>query len=127
VASSAQGNARLGVTDAYRAHLRAMVAGDTGALSALLADGFTLTHMTGLVQPATEWLTQMDEGQLTYHRVDERSTSVDLHGDTAHLVGRTVTDATVYGTRASWRLQLALDYVRREDTWIAVRSVAMTW
>jgi hypothetical protein len=63
VSSSPEDSARQNVLDAYRTHLRAMVAGDTDALSALLADGFTLTHMTGYVQPATEWLTQMDEGR----------------------------------------------------------------
>jgi len=40
----------------YEAQRRAMVAGDADALGALLADGFTLTHMTGYPQPMAEWL-----------------------------------------------------------------------
>lgn len=127
VPTSPEDSARHDVLDAYRAHLRAMVTGDTDALGALLADDFSLTHMTGYVQPAAEWLSQIDDGQFTYHRVDERSTNLDLHDDAARIVGRIVTDATVYGTRASWRLQLELDYVRCNDTWLAVRSVASTW
>jgi len=43
------------------------------------------------------------------------------------LVGRLNTDATVYGTRASWRRQLTIDYARRNDTWRSLRSVATTW
>jgi hypothetical protein len=38
----------------------------------------------------------------------ERSTTVEVYGDTARLVGRIVTDATVYGSRANWRLQLTM-------------------
>ncbi|MGW7528017.1 hypothetical protein [Streptomyces sp. NPDC054783] len=50
-------------------------------------------------------------------------------GDTGavQLVGRTLTDATVYGTRAEWRLRLAVDFTRHDDTWSAVRTIATTW
>ncbi|MFD9193769.1 nuclear transport factor 2 family protein [Streptomyces phaeochromogenes] len=115
------------VISAYRAQLQAMTDGDTGALDALLDDGFTLTHITGYEQPKAEWLAQMRAGQFVYHGVAEKTVTVDVEGDTAHLVGRIVTDATVYGTHADWRLQLALAYTREGDTWTAVRSVATTW
>ncbi len=115
------------VVSAYRAQLRAMTDGDTDALDALLDDGFTLTHITGYEQPKAEWLSQMRAGRFVYHGVAEKTVTVDVEGDTAHLVGRIVTDATVYGTHADWRLQLALTYTREGDTWTAVRSVATTW
>lgn len=114
------------VIRAYRAHLRAMTDGDTGALDGLLDDGFTLTHITGYRQPKAEWLTQMRAGQFDYHTIDERSVEVDVADDSARLVGRIVTDATVYGTRAHWPLQLVLDYARTGDSWTALRSVATT-
>ncbi|MFZ3494113.1 hypothetical protein ACODT5_12960 [Streptomyces sp. 5.8] len=53
--------------------------------------------------------------------------TVDVNGDTAGLVGRIVTDATVYGTRANWRLHFTMDYAREGDTWAGLRSVATTW
>ena len=115
------------VVRAYRAHLRAMTDGDTAALDAGLDDGFTLTHMTGYVQPKAEWLAEMRAGQFVYHDAKERSTTVEVDGESARLVGRIITDATVYGTRASWRLQLTMEYARRNDTWAALRSVATTW
>ncbi|MGW4518298.1 hypothetical protein ACWEO4_41730 [Streptomyces sp. NPDC004393] len=46
---------------------------------------------------------------------------------TVRLVGRTLTDATVYGTRAKWRLRLAVDFTRHDDTWTVVQTVATTW
>jgi hypothetical protein len=120
-------SAREAVAGAYRAHLRAMTDGDTDALDAMLDDGFTLTHMTGYVQPKGEWLAEMRAGQFIYHDAQEKATTVDVHGDTARLVGRINTDATVYGTRANWRLQLTIDYARKNDTWTSLRSVATTW
>ncbi|MFF3380391.1 nuclear transport factor 2 family protein [Streptomyces sp. NPDC002680] len=114
---------------AYRAHLRAMAEGDTEALGNLLDDGFTLTHITGYLQPKAEWLSQMRAGQFIYHDVTEKNVTVDVDadGDTARLVGRIVTEATVYGTHADWPLQFTMDYARDGDTWTALRSVATTW
>ena len=115
------------VLAAYRAHLRAMTDGDTDALDDLLDDGFTLTHITGYQQPKAEWLSQMRAGQFVYHGVIEKNVAVDVEGDTARLVGRIVTEATVYGTHADWPLQFTMDYARDGDTWTALRSVATTW
>lgn len=120
-------SAREEVVSAYRAHLRAMTDGDTDALDDLLDDDFSLTHITGYAQPKAEWLSQMRAGQFDYHKVDEKSVTVDVEGDTARLVGRIVTDATVYGAHADWRLRLTMDYSREADTWTALRSVATTW
>ncbi|MER5220614.1 nuclear transport factor 2 family protein [Streptomyces flaveus] len=113
------------VLDAFRAQLRALTDGDTDALDDLLADGSTLTHMTGYVQPKQEWLAQIREGRFDYHSIVDLDVEVD--GDTARMVGRTVTDATVYGTRADWRLQLTVDYAYENDAWIVVGSAASTW
>lgn len=120
---------RKEVIDAYRAQLRAMTDGDTDALGDLLDDGFALTHITGHEQPKTEWLAQMRAGEFTYHDIEEKTVTVDVapDGETARLVGRLITDATVYGAHADWRLQLTTDYARVDDAWIALRSVARSW
>jgi ketosteroid isomerase-like protein len=115
------------IVAAYRAHLRAMTNGDTDALDDLLDDGFTLTHITGYQQPKAEWLSQMRAGRFVYHGVIEKNVAVDVEGDTARLVGRIVTEATVYGTHADWPLQFTMDYARDGDTWTSLRSVATTW
>lgn len=114
--------------EVHRAYLDAMLEGDTATLDDLLAEEFTLTHMTGYVQPKAEWLAQMRQGRFVYHSIEEKDTALDFDGDgTARLTVRTVTDATVYGTRAGWRLRLATDYVRHDDVWVAQRTVATTW
>ncbi len=53
--------------DAYARHKAAMLAADTSELSTLLRDDFTLTHMTGYVQPKSEWLNHIATGQMTHH------------------------------------------------------------
>ncbi|MFD4600691.1 nuclear transport factor 2 family protein [Streptomyces sp. NPDC058464] len=115
------------VVAAFRAQVRAMTDGDTDTLDDLLAEDFTLTHITGYVQSKADWLAQMRAGQFDYHSVEEKSVTVDINGDEARLVGRFITDATVYGTRANWRLQLTMGYVLQNDTWTAHRSLATTW
>ncbi|MGV9339975.1 nuclear transport factor 2 family protein [Streptomyces sp. NPDC003688] len=120
---------REDILQVHRAYLDAMAEGDTPSLDALLDDGFTLTHMTGYVQPKAEWLAGMRAGQFVYHSIDEVDTALDADNEdgTARLTARTVTDAKVYGSRAHWRLLLTTEYARRDDTWIPLRTVATTW
>jgi ketosteroid isomerase-like protein len=116
-----------GVEQAFAAFADAMQAGDTDTLRGLTDAGFTLTHITGFIQPGHEWLAEMREGQFVYYRIDTRDIRVTVSGTTARLVARTLTDARVYGGRNDWRLQLALDYTRRDGRWIATRAVATIW
>ena len=118
---------RSEILDNYRAQLRAMVDGDTDVLGGLLTEDFTLTHMTGYLQPKQEWLAQMRAGQFVYHDAQEKDVTLDVDGDTARLVGRIVTDAAVYGSRAKWPLQLTMDFIRTDGRWLASRSEATTW
>lgn len=105
-----------------------MVSGDTRALDALLSDEFTLTHMTGYEQPKSEWLAEMRSGQFVYHRIVDQDVAVDVTEGETVLRARTLTDATVYGTRANWRLVLTQTYIRTDDgSWVVARSVATTW
>ncbi|MEY9836290.1 nuclear transport factor 2 family protein [Streptacidiphilus sp. EB103A] len=115
------------IVRAWHVHRQALIDGDTDTLDRTLAQAFTLTHMSGRVQPKQEWLAQMRDGQFDYHSVQEKNVHVHVDGDNAHLVARTVTDATVYGTRAPWHLQLALDFTTVDGRWIAQRAVGTSW
>lgn len=67
---------------AHRALYAGMLSRDTHALGALLADEYTLTHMTGYVQPKEEWLRQIESGQMRYHSAKEHSISASPAGPT---------------------------------------------
>lgn len=105
----------------------AMQAGDIARLRGHIDPSFTLTHITGYVQPGSEWLAEMGQGQFVYYRVRLHTLMATPGGDTARVVARTHTDARVYGQRNDWPLQLTMDYARRAGRWVALRAVASLW
>jgi hypothetical protein len=116
------------VRASYEAQRDAMVTGDAEALAEQLANGFTLTHMTGYVQSRREWLEQVSSGEMTYHAMKDVAVSV-AGADTEEpvLTARTRTDATIWGGRGLWRLQLEIQFVHHDTGWLATRTVASTW
>jgi ketosteroid isomerase-like protein len=115
------------ISQAYRDMYRAMLERRTDELAPLLSDQYSLTHITGLRQPKREWLSAIDSGQMRYHSAKEKSVTVEVTGDTAVLVGRSVVDATIYGSRGAWNLQLTTNYARKDGKWIAMSTVATTY
>jgi len=111
----------------YKAQRQAMAAGDADALGALLADVFTLTHMTGYLQPRSEWLADVRSGEMTHHAIVDVDVSVDVNGDTPVLTVRTRTEATIWGGHGTWPLQLRVHFVRVGGSWLASDTVASTW
>ncbi|MBT2568852.1 nuclear transport factor 2 family protein [Arthrobacter sp. ISL-85] len=111
----------------YDTMCEAMVAGDIATLDSILADGFTLTHMTGYVQSKTEWLDAIASGQMQYHRMETVQASSTPEGAAPALTARTLTDATIWGSRATWRLTLRSWFEVRDTEWVITRTVASTW
>jgi len=48
-------------------------------------------------------------------------------GNAATAVARHVVDATIYGGRSTWSLQLAANLARRDGRWIVAKMVATTF
>jgi hypothetical protein len=112
---------------AYRDMYRGMLEQDADLLDDLLDDDFALEHMTGYVQPKREWLQHIASGRMRYHSAQEGSTDVTITEDSAVLVGRSRVDATIWGGRGTWNLQLTTRYERRDDQWLAMDTVATTY
>jgi hypothetical protein len=123
--------ARRGVTAAvgvnYAAQRDAMVAGDADALDVLLAEGFTLTHMTGYVQSGQDWLADVRSGAMTYHAVNDVDVFVDLDGGAPVVHANTVTEATIWGSHGTWPLKLRIHYTCQAGSWLALRTGASIW
>ena len=117
---------RSEVLDRWAAQRDAMVDADADALGAELAEGFTLTHMTGYVQSRGDWLDDVASGEMTYHAIRDMDVSVD-DADPPVLTVRTRTDATIWGSRGTWRLQLEIHFARVHEGWQATHTVASTW
>jgi ketosteroid isomerase-like protein len=118
---------RAAVLANYEGQRRGMVAGDADALGALLADDFTLVHMTGYRQPRAEWLADVRSGAMTYHSMEDVDVSVDVSGDAPVVTARTRTEATIWGTSGTWPLQLRISFAHEGSAWVAVGTVASTW
>ena len=115
--------------EAFDAHWgsqrEAMLGADVGHLEELLADGFTLTHMTGYVQIKREWLDDIKTGPMRYHSIDDLELAVDP--SVPMVTVRTLTDATIWGSRGVWKLQLKIFLAMEGGRLFASRTVASTW
>ena len=111
----------------HSALCEAMVAGDVAELDAILVEDFTLTHMTGYVQAKAEWLDDIETGQMQYHRMETVEATISAEGTTPGLTARTLTDATIWGSRATWRLTFRSWFEPHGDDWVVARTVASTW
>jgi hypothetical protein len=104
-----------------------MVAADVEHLEALLGEGFSLTHITGHVQPKAQWLDEIRTGSMRYHSIRRSSSSVQVDGARAAVITQDIVDATIWGSRSNWRLQITTSLSRQDDSWVPTRSVATTW
>ena len=111
----------------YQAQRDAMLTADADALDVLLADGFTLTHMTGYQQTKTQWLADVRSGEMTYHTIQDIDTSIDLSGDAPVIDARTRTEATIWGSHGTWPLRLRIHLTHAGGSWLAAHTVATTW
>lgn len=115
------------VLTAYRDMHRVMLASETSQLGDVLDDSCTLTHMTGYRQSKRERLAAIASGTMRYHSAAEKSVSTVVTNNTAVVVGKSVVDATIYGSRGTWDLQLTTSYQRKANKWLATNTVATTF
>ncbi len=74
-----------------------MAADDVSTLEKLLAPDFSLTHMTGYVQPREEWLAQVKNGQMHYFSSREESIEVTAIPNGWQVTGRNRVLADIHG------------------------------
>ncbi|MCF1633519.1 nuclear transport factor 2 family protein [Streptococcus gallolyticus] len=113
----------------YRQVNDAMVAKDTKKLAELLEPDTVLIHMTGYVQPVTEWLEQIETGDMIYYSWQEDAIkNIKINGNTASLVGQSRVKARVWGSGpATWRLQIKMDFEKIDGDWKIIKQSASTY
>lgn len=93
----------------YRNYNAAMAADEVDQLDQLLAPQFTLTHMTGYVQPRAEWLAEIKAGQMAYFDSKEDQIEVVKTTDGWQLTGQSRVTASIHGSaRHVWPLQTVM-------------------
>ena len=121
-------NDREMVENCYRRMYRGMVEKDRSILSEVLDDSFMLVHMTGMRQSKEGFIHAVEDGTLNYFSADHQKITADIHGDTAELVGQSRVHAAVFGGGPhTWRLQLRINLVRKDDTWKITDARASTY
>ena len=112
----------------YREYWRCMIAKDAQGLRALMAEDYTLRHMTGVQQGREEFLRGVQNGTFNYYSAEHDSIEVTISGDTAAMIGRSRVLAAVYGGRkTSWKLQGNFTLRKENGTWRFTGSRASTY
>ena len=101
-----------------------MIETDTGDLSQILDKNFTLTHITGYVQPMAEWFAEIENESMKYFSAKEVAHSIKVNGDEAECVQKNLLDARIWGSRNTWRLQQKMQLEKRNSKWIILNSLA---
>ena len=104
-----------------------MIDRDTAALNDILDEHYTLTHMTGYVQPKAEWFNEVMKESMKYYSAKEVKNSVKINGNEAEVIAQNLVDARIGGSRNTWRLQQTMQLEKRNGKWIILKSVATTF
>lgn len=112
----------------YRDYWRYMIDKDTAGLDKMMADDYTLWHMTGLRQSKEAFFRSVLSGELNYYSAAHEGISVSVNGDTATLTGRSRVLAAVYGGgKRLWRLQGDFTLRKENGRWLLTSSRASTY
>ena len=102
----------------YNNMYHAMIAKDTVALEAMMAEDSALIHMTGMRQPRREYLKAIADGTLNYYSCLDSEVNVVIDGDTARMTGCSQVNAAVFGGgRHTWPLRLDIDWKKGNGKW----------
>ena len=104
-----------------------MIARDTSSMTKILDEDFTLTHITGYVQPKAEWLNEVEKESMKYFSAKEVNHEIKIAGNTADVMFQSLIDARIWGSRNIWRLQQKMKLEKRNGTWIILSSIASTF
>jgi ketosteroid isomerase-like protein len=112
----------------YREYWRCMIEKDIQGLRRMMAEDYSLLHMTGVKQTADAFLAGLKDGTFNYYAADHDSIEVEVNGDTARMVGKSRVLASVYGGgKRRWRLQGDFTLHREQDSWKLTSSKASTY
>ena len=112
----------------YKKMYEGMIAKDHALLDRVLDDTFVLVHMTGLRQSKAMFIRSVEDGTLNYFSATHQRMDVEIHGNTANLLGQSVVSAAVFGGgRGTWHLQLKLRLSRRGEDWKIIEARASTY
>ena len=116
------------IRELYRRYWRCMIAKNAEGLRALMAEDYTLTHMTGVRQSAAVFLKGLLDGTFNYYSAEHDSIEVEISGDSAVMTGKSRVLAAVYGGgKHRWKLQGDFTLRKENGAWRFTGSRASTY
>jgi hypothetical protein len=97
---------------------------DVDSLDWLLSPAFTLTHLTGHIGSRLEWLADLKSRRFIYHSIEPKDYSVKSEGAKVVVISRAVFDASIYGGRGRYPLELTESYEKEGGNWKLMKMVA---
>lgn len=104
-----------------------MMARNLDGMNHILDENFTLTHITGYVQPKKEWLQEVQSESMKYYGFEPVSRKVTVSGNRAEVIQQNRLDALIWGSRNVWNLQQIIQLEKREGKWMIMKSVGSTF
>lgn len=104
-----------------------MIERNTASIARIVDEKFTLTHITGYVQPKEEWFSEIERESMKYYSAKEVKHEIKVNGNKAEFVNLNLLDARIWGSRNTWRLQQKITLEKRAGKWIILKSVASTF
>ena len=117
MANGAKDAAADEVLELERARCAAISKQDWDALSALLADDLTHTHITGVTQDKAAYLAHVQKNP---RRVERRDLKVRIYGDVAVVTGPQVNLLESDGGMTEVAIESLQVWTRRDGTWRVV-------
>lgn len=116
------------IREMYRTYWKYMIGKDADGLRSLMAEDYYLMHMTGVRQSKEEFIKGLLGGTFNYYSADHDVIDVEVHGDTADLIGKSRVVAAVYGgSKNSWRLQGDFTLKKLDGRWQFTSSKASVY
>lgn len=113
------------VANAYREMFHCFIDRDASGLEDLFDEPFRMIYRTGDSYEKYDLIEDVVDGSQNYFHVNHEDVDVRLNGDSAHLTGRSLVDASMFGEdRNLWPLQLDIDLSRDGDAWLMTRAFA---
>ena len=116
------------IRELYREYWRCMIKKDVKGLRSMMADDYTLLHMTGTKQSVEAFLKGLLDGTFNYYSADHDGIEVTVSGDRASMIGKSRVMAAVYGGgKHSWRLRGDFTLRKEEGRWKLSSSSTSTY
>ena len=116
------------LAECYHTMYQGLIQKDAVLLDGVLDDSFALLHMTGMRQSKRQNIEAIVNGTLNYYSEQTDTVDIAVAGDTARLVGQSRVSAAVFGGgKHTWRLQLAMEAVKRDGQWYFSEAKASTY